>query len=49
LIKLLLDGVADVTIRDMIGHTAVYWAMGRDYKYALKALDGKKLIGFVLF
>ncbi len=47
--KLLLDGAADVTIRDMTGRTASDWAKARDGQYALEALDGKELTGFVLF
>ena len=49
LTKLLLDGGAVVTIRDVKGRTAMDWAKGNDCQYALEALNGKELTGFVLF
>ena len=49
LTKLLLDGGADVTIRDMTGRTATDWAKEKDCQYALEALNGEELTPFILF
>ena len=46
LTKLLLDGGADVTIRDMTGRTATDWAKAKDCQYALEALNGEKIDSF---
>ena len=49
LTKLLLDGGADVTIRDMTERTTTDWAKGKNSQYALEALDGKELTKFRSF
>lgn len=45
--RLLVDGGADVTMREKTGHIARKWAVGKDCRCALEALDGKELIGFL--